>query len=69
MREKTQQTPKVGEEGQEAGAPGAGADIPLKPVVKTLVRQAVPPQTMEVHAGADIHLQSMNDLTPEQVDV
>jgi len=38
------------------GAQGAGAEIPLQLVVKTMVRQAVPLQSMEVHGGADIHL-------------
>ena len=33
-----------------------------------MVRQAVPLQPMEVHGGADIHLQPMEDPTPEQVD-
>ena len=42
--------------------------IPLQPVVKTLVRQAVPLQPMEVHSGADIHLQPVEDPTTEQVD-
>ena len=40
--------------------------FPLQPVVKTLVRQAVPLQPREVHGGADIHLQPMEDSTPEQ---
>ena len=47
---------KVSEEGGGGGAPGARAEIPLQPVVKTMVRQAVPLQPMEVHGGADIHL-------------
>ena len=34
----------------------------------TMVRQAVPLQPMEVHGGADIHLQPVEDPTPEQVD-
>ncbi|KAK4809957.1 hypothetical protein QYF61_002914 [Mycteria americana] len=38
------------------------------PVVKTMVRQAVPLQPMEVHSGADIHLQPVEDPTLEQVD-
>ncbi|GAB0179452.1 AN1-type zinc finger protein 5-like [Grus japonensis] len=38
-------------------------------MVKTMVRQAVPLQPMEVDGGADIHLQPMEDPTPEQVDV
>ncbi|GAB0183115.1 epimerase family protein SDR39U1 [Grus japonensis] len=47
---------KVSEEGGGEGAPGAGAEIPLQPVEKTVVRQAVPLQHMEVNGGADIHL-------------
>ncbi|KAK4832850.1 hypothetical protein QYF61_025870 [Mycteria americana] len=42
--------------------------IPLQPLVKTMVRQAVPLQPMDVHSGADIHLQPVEDPTPEQVD-
>ena len=38
---------KVREEGGGGGAPGARAEIPLQPVVKTMVRQAVPLQPME----------------------
>ena len=60
---------KAGEEGGGGGAPGAGAEIPLQPVVKTMVRQAVPLQPMDVHGGADIHLQPVEDPTLEQVDV
>ncbi|KAK4810979.1 hypothetical protein QYF61_014451 [Mycteria americana] len=42
----------------------------VEPMVKTLVRQAVPLQPMEVNGGADIHLQPMEDPMPEQqVDV
>ncbi|GAB0181776.1 hypothetical protein GRJ2_000642900 [Grus japonensis] len=37
-------------------------------MVKTTVRQAVPLQPMEDDGGADIHLQPMEDPTPEQVD-
>ncbi|GAB0206480.1 hypothetical protein GRJ2_003113600 [Grus japonensis] len=47
---------KVSEEGGGGGVPGTGAEIPLQPVVKTMVRQAVPLQPMEVNGGADIHL-------------
>ena len=43
-------------------------EIPLQPMVKTMVRQAVPLQPMEVHDGADIYLQPMEDPTPKQVD-
>ena len=59
---------KVSEEGGGGGAPGAGAEIPLQPVVKTMVRQAVPLQPMEVNGGADIHLRPMEDPTLEQMD-
>ncbi|GAB0205093.1 epimerase family protein SDR39U1 [Grus japonensis] len=38
---------KVSAEGGGGGAPGAGAEIPLQPVVKTMVKQAVPLQPME----------------------
>ncbi|GAB0179552.1 AN1-type zinc finger protein 5-like [Grus japonensis] len=33
-----------------------------------MVKQAVPLQPMEVGGGADIHLQPVEDPTPEQVD-
>ncbi|GAB0206975.1 hypothetical protein GRJ2_003163100 [Grus japonensis] len=60
---------KVSEEGGGGGGPGAGAEIPLQPLVKTMVKQAVPLQPMEVNGGADIHLQPVQDPTPEQIDV
>ena len=59
--------PQVSEEGGGGDAPGAGAEIPLQPVGKTVVRQAVPLQSMEVCSGADTHLQPMEDPTPEHV--
>ncbi|PKU39611.1 hypothetical protein llap_10086 [Limosa lapponica baueri] len=37
-------------------------------MVKTMVRQAGPLQPMEINSGKDIHLQPMEDPTPEQVD-
>ncbi|PKU35222.1 protein pxr1-like [Limosa lapponica baueri] len=58
---------KVSKEGGEEVL-HAPEQIPLQPVVKTMVRQAVPLQPMEVHRGADIHLQPVEDLTPEQAD-
>ena len=58
---------KVSEEGEGGGAPGTGAEIPLQPVVKTMVRQAVPLQPMEVHGGADIPLQPVEDPMPEHL--
>ena len=38
---------KVSDEGGAGGAPGTGAEIPLQPVAKTMVKQAVPLQPME----------------------
>ncbi|GAB0207967.1 hypothetical protein GRJ2_003262400 [Grus japonensis] len=46
---------KVSEEGGGGGAPGTGTEIPLQPVEKTMVRQAV-------------HLQPVEDPTLEQVE-
>jgi len=43
--------------------------IPLQPLEKTMVRQAVPLQPMEDHGGEDIHLQPVEDPMLEQVDV
>jgi len=60
---------KVSGEGGGGGAPGAGAEIfPLHLVMKTMVRQVVPLQPMELHSGADIHLQPMEDPMLEQMD-
>ena len=51
MRETTLQTPRsVKKEGERCSS--AGAEIPLQPMVKTMVRQAVPLQPMEVHGQA-----------------
>ena len=44
------------------------AKIPLQPVVMTMVEQVVPLQPMEVHGGAEIHLQTVEDPTLEQVE-
>jgi len=59
---------KVSEEGGGGGAPGTGAEIVLQPVVKTMVRHAVPLQPMEVHGGADLHMEPREDPTTEKVD-
>ena len=59
---------EVSGEGGGGGSPGAGAEIPLQPMVKTMVKQAVALQPMEVNGGADIHLQPVEDPTPEQMD-
>ncbi|OPJ89134.1 hypothetical protein AV530_016360 [Patagioenas fasciata monilis] len=55
-------------EGGRGGTPGTRAEIPLQPMVKTMGRQAVPLQPMEVQSGADIHLQPIEDPMPEQMD-
>jgi len=50
------------------GAPGTRAEVPLQPVEKTMVSQAVPLHPIEVHGGANLHLQPVEDPVPEQVD-
>ena len=48
---------KVSEEGGGGSAQDAGAESPpLQLMMKTMVRQVVPLQPMDVHDGADIHL-------------
>ncbi len=44
------------------------AKIPLQLVVTTMVEQVVPLQPMEVHGGAEIHLQPVEDPVPGQVE-
>jgi len=56
---------KVSKEREGGGARDAGAEIPLQLVEKTMVRQAVPLKPMEIHSGADLHLQPVEDPTPE----
>jgi len=56
---------KVSKEGAEGGAPGSRAEIPLQPMEKTMMRQLVSLQPMEVHNGADIHSQRVEDSMPE----
>jgi len=47
----------VSEEGEGGGAPDDEAEsFPLQLVMKTMVRQVVSQQPMQVHGGADIHL-------------
>jgi len=59
---------KVSKEGGGGDAPGAKAELPLQPMINTMMRQVVSLQSMEVHGGADVHLQPVEDPTPEQVD-
>ncbi|KAJ7404524.1 hypothetical protein WISP_145109 [Willisornis vidua] len=56
---------KIDEEGGGGGAPDARAEIP---VVKAMVRQVVTLQPMDIHSGAEIHLKSVEDPTPAQVN-
>ncbi|PKU46978.1 protein pxr1-like [Limosa lapponica baueri] len=58
----------VSEEGRRGGAPGDRAKIPLQPMMKIMVRQAVPLQPMEVKSRADLPLQLVEDSTLEQVN-
>jgi len=56
VRETTLQTPRSVKEG--GGARDARAEsLHLQLIMKTMVRQVVPLQPMEVHAGEDLHLQ------------
>jgi len=54
--------------GAGGGAPGAGAEVPLQPVEKSMLRQAVYLQPVKIHGGADLHLQPREDPMLEQVD-
>jgi len=56
VRETTLQTPRSVKKEGGGGAPSAGVELPLKPMEKTMGRQLVPLQPMEVQSGADIHL-------------
>jgi len=47
---------KVSEEGAGGGPDNRAESFPLRPMMKTMVRQTVLLQPMEVHSGADIHL-------------
>ena len=67
MRERTLQTPRSAKKEGEEVFP-LPEQIPLQPVVKTMVKQVVPLQPVEVHGGEHIHLQPAEDPTPEQVD-
>jgi len=57
VRETILQTPRSVKNERGGGAPGSGAeDLPMQLMEKTMVRQTVPLQSMEVHGGADVHL-------------
>jgi len=58
VRETTLQTPRSVKKKGGGGARDAGADsLPLQPMMNTVVRQVVSLQPMDVHGGADLHLQ------------
>jgi len=57
VRETTLQTPRSVKKERGGGARNVGAEsLPLQLLRKTMVRQFVPLQSMEVHDGADLHL-------------
>ncbi|KAJ7409340.1 hypothetical protein WISP_115468 [Willisornis vidua] len=57
--------PNVSEEEGEGGAPGIRAGISLQTMVQIMVRQDVPLQSVRIHGGAEIHLQSLEDPTDD----
>ncbi|KAJ7423139.1 hypothetical protein WISP_34823 [Willisornis vidua] len=66
IHEKNRLAAKTSEKGEREGTPGTGAEIPLQPLEKTMVRQAVPPQSMEICGRADIRQQPMEEPRLEQ---
>lgn len=59
----------VSEEGVSGSSEDTGAEISWQPVMMTMVRQAVPLNSMEVHSGAGLYPHPLKDHTPEQKDV
>jgi len=60
VRETTLQTLRSGKK--------EGEEVILQPIVKTMVRQAVPLQPIKIHSEADTYLQPMEEPMSEQVD-
>jgi len=57
VRETILQTPRSVKKKGGGGARNVRAEsLPLQPMMKTMVRQVVPLQPMEVYGGAEIHL-------------
>lgn len=54
MTGRTLQNTKVSGEEEAGGAPSTRGEIPLQPTVKTMVRQDVLLQPMEICGGAEI---------------
>lgn len=59
---------KISEEGGRGVALGIEAKIHLQPLVRTMLRQAVPMQHVELNGGTDIHLQFVDYPMLQQVD-
>jgi len=55
MRETALQAPRSVKKQVGGHTPGPGAEIPLKPTEKTILKQVVPLQLMKVRGVADIH--------------
>jgi len=68
MKETTLQTPRSVKNKLEEMLKTLEQSVPLQLVMKTMVRQAVPLQPMEVHGGADPPAAHGRDPTPEHVD-
>jgi len=57
VKEITLQTPRSVKKEGGGGTRNVGAEsLPLQLVMRTMMRQVDPLQSMEVHGGADIHL-------------
>jgi len=57
VKETTLQTLRSVKKERGGGARDAGAEsLLLKLMLRTVVRHVAPPQSMEVHGGADFHL-------------
>lgn len=61
MRETALQRARSVQKEGERGAPGTEGEIPLQPVLKTMMRKDVPLQSVEVHVGADMRLQPVEE--------
>ena len=69
MRETTLQTLRSVKKEEEEVLQALEQSFPVQSVMKTMVRQVVPLQSMEVHSGADIHPTACGrDSTLEQVE-
>jgi len=67
VRKTTLHTPRSAKKEGEEVLQMLEQKFPLQPVMKTMVRQAVPLHPMEVHGRADIYLQPIEDPTMEKM--